>query len=286
LWFEQRAFWSEMLARSTGTVMRRKRLSATGLLAINIRLPPMAAQRRIVHLAESIAQVNNAADRVLVASQALRRCGDRAAAGGTTARLGEVVDVNPEVFTPDGSDAAMTYIDLSAVSAATGIDASRVQAIRHRDAPSRARRRVQPGDVLVATVRPNLRGFAVVPQSLDGAVVSTGFAVLRARKGEVDPAFLWAIVNSPSFVAHLVDRATGSGYPAVRAHDVASYVFTLPDLAHQQRVGSFVAQCAELGRAAAAVGETAERGRHVLVADLLAGNRRIPDSYDALLDTA
>ncbi len=48
------------------------------------------------------------------------------------------------------------------------------------EAPSRARQRIERGDVLVSMTRPNLNAVAVVPDELAGAVASTGFHVLRA----------------------------------------------------------------------------------------------------------
>ena len=49
-------------------------------------------------------------------------------------------------------------------------------------APSRARRIVKENDLLLATVRPNLKGFAKARKEHDGFVASTGFAVLSAKK--------------------------------------------------------------------------------------------------------
>ena len=50
------------------------------------------------------------------------------------------------------------------------------------EAPSRARKEIRANDVLVATVRPNLNGVAIVPQSYDNEIASSGFCVLRQMK--------------------------------------------------------------------------------------------------------
>ncbi len=49
------------------------------------------------------------------------------------------------------------------------------------EAPSRARKLVAAGDVLISTVRPERKAIGVVPADLDGAVCSTGIAVLRPK---------------------------------------------------------------------------------------------------------
>lgn len=155
--------------------------------------------------------------------------------GWTEMTLGDMAEVNPETTKGMPPQQHIRYIDLSAVSADSGIDESAVIDYELRSAPGRARRVVRHGDVLVSTVRPYLRGFAVVPESLDGAVASTGFTVLRARKELSLPGFVWSIVSKADFADRLMERATGSNYPAVRPNDIAEQVVLLPPLVVQRR---------------------------------------------------
>ena len=175
--------------------------------------------------------------------------------GWTEMTLGDMAEVNPETTKGMPPQQHIRYIDLSAVSADSGIDESAVIDYELRSAPGRARRVVRHGDVLVSTVRPYLRGFAVVPESLDGAVASTGFTVLRARKELSLPGFVWSIVSKADFADRLMERATGSNYPAVRPNDIAEQVVLLPPLVVQRRVVDLVdavdTYAAAAGRAAA-----------------------------------
>lgn len=155
--------------------------------------------------------------------------------GWTTTTLGEVCDINPSTARHE-ADHVIRYIDLGSVNADSGIDPEAVTAVPFGDAPGRARRTVNEGDVLVATVRPYLRGFARVPPEFDGEVASTGFCVLRAKPNAALPGFIWGIVCTDAFVAGLMDRATGSNYPAVRAGDVAEYPILLPPPVDQRRI--------------------------------------------------
>lgn len=154
--------------------------------------------------------------------------------------LGEVAHVNPETTKGMSPAQAIRYIDLSAVSAEAGVDHSAIVDYELHAAPGRARRVVRQGDVLVSTVRPYLRGFAVVPEALDGAVASTGFTVLRAREGVSLPGFLWSSVSKADFADRLMERATGSNYPAVRPTDIAEQTVLLPPLVVQRRVVDLV----------------------------------------------
>lgn len=150
-------------------------------------------------------------------------------------RLGDIAYVNPEVVPKWPHGHRIRYVDIASVSEESGIQLDAVSNMEFGASPGRARRLIRGGDVLVSTVRPNLRGFARVPDDLDGEVASTGFAVIRARE-DVLPGFLWTLVRSERFVAELVARCTGSNYPAVRADDVEAFTFALPPLEVQRRI--------------------------------------------------
>ena len=54
--------------------------------------------------------------------------------------------------------------------------------IKYGDSPSRARKVVRKGDVLLSTVRPNLKAFAYVENDCLDWVCSTGFSVLSPKE--------------------------------------------------------------------------------------------------------
>ena len=149
--------------------------------------------------------------------------------------LGDVADINPDNTDQLRDNDEITYIDLSSVSSAAGISADLFRG-SYRTAPGRARRIVRKDDVLISTVRPYLKGFSMVPQYLDGAVASTGFCVLRAKRKQILPGLIWAVVGTDQFVENLMSKATGSSYPAVRPSDVAAHPIALPPLAEQTRI--------------------------------------------------
>jgi type I restriction enzyme S subunit len=155
--------------------------------------------------------------------------------GWVETTFGEAVVINPEAAKGMADDDEIVYVDLSSVSAESGISSDLYRG-SFGEAPGRARRVIRTQDVLVSTVRPYLRGFALVPEFLDGEIASTGFAVLRAKPSRILPGLVWAIVGMNNFVDYLMDRATGSSYPAVRPDDVSSFSFFLPPLDEQKRI--------------------------------------------------
>ena len=118
-----------------------------------------------------------------------------------------------------------SYIEISNVDG----DLLRVSATEtfRNAAPSRARRRVRAGDVLVSTVRPERKTIGVVPPHLDGAICSTGFAVLRPRT--ISPYVLAAALKAPDVTAQLVGISSGVAYPAFDARAVVSVQIDLKD---------------------------------------------------------
>ncbi len=255
--------------------------------SIRILLPPLREQRRIVDL---IGSVDAYIDELRVRADTARTArselfNDLMAAGDDreVVELKEVADINCEstkVWLPDKQ---IQYVDISCVTADKGIDQSEVRTVRLGAAPSRARRVIREGDILVATVRPYLRAFAIVGESLDGQVASTGFAVLRAQPDWCLPEYIWAVVRTDIFVDYLMSQATGSAYPAVSPKAIGAYLLNLPPLAEQQRIVDVLNSVDEVASGCDAVRGRAIDLRTGLLSGLLSGRHEIPASYDRLL---
>jgi type I restriction enzyme S subunit len=138
-------------------------------------------------------------------------------------------------------DTTFTYIDLAAVDQNSKVIATPRQVLA-REAPSRARQVVTRRDVLVSKVRPNLNAVALVPASLDMAIASTGFCVLRPIPTKLDSSFLFHWVKTPEFVSYVVRHATGASYPAVSDRTVLSSEIPLPSLPEQRRIAAILDQ--------------------------------------------
>jgi type I restriction enzyme S subunit len=166
--------------------------------------------------------------------------------------LGDIAEINPESIKHRSAPPEIRYIDIAAVDSGS-IDETAVRTIMWPDAPSRARRLVRAGDIIVSTVRPYLRTIARVPPSLDGAVASTGFAVIRARPSEINSDLLWHALTSDPFFEHLVERQSGTMYPAVKPGDVADAVVPVPPRDQQEELAALLSAAEQTARAATAV---------------------------------
>jgi type I restriction enzyme, S subunit len=141
--------------------------------------------------------------------------------------------------THDAPNKYIRYVDLSSVDSVTKsiTDSHRLLG---KDAPSRARQLVKTNDILVATVRPNLNGVAMVPAEFDGVTVSTGFCVLRPNLDRIYPRYLFQWAKSRSFVEDMVRKATGASYPAVSEKIVFDSKIPLPHVSEQQRIAEIL----------------------------------------------
>lgn len=150
------------------------------------------------------------------------------------------------------------YVDISSVDKDHKTITS-VQELFGRDAPSRARKVVHVGDILVSTVRPNLNAVAIVPDDLDDQIASTGFCVLRPNTLIVENRYLFYRTQTPEFVSFLISRMRGANYPAVTDGVVKAAVMPLPSLSEQQRIVEILDQADTLWKKRTEADAKAER---------------------------
>src|SRR5205823_600418 len=79
--------------------------------------------------------------------------------------------------------------------------------------PSRARKLVRSGDVLVSTVRPERGAVGVVSTYQDGSICTTGLAVLRPKA--IHPVLLAYLLKTSFVTAQLLRNNIGIAYPAI-----------------------------------------------------------------------
>ena len=152
-------------------------------------------------------------------------------------RLNTIATCNDEVLlesTPE--DYKIEYVEISGVQAGQGI--VETAALPFGNAPSRARRVVRDGDVLVSTVRTYLRAIAQVKCPPENMIASTGFAVLRPRR--IDSGFLGYACHAEGFVSEVIARSVGVSYPAINASELTRLPLPLPTTPEQTAIATFL----------------------------------------------
>jgi type I restriction enzyme S subunit len=151
--------------------------------------------------------------------------------GWELARIGEVA--SKCVQSKPADEVEFIYVDIGSIDR----DLKRItepQRLIGKDAPSRARKIINTGDVLVSLTRPNLNAVVLVSGEFDNQIASTGFEVIKPVK--VDSGYIFAIVRSKAFIDSISGKVQGALYPAAKSEDVREYQFPLPPLTEQQQI--------------------------------------------------
>ena len=144
-------------------------------------------------------------------------------------KLSKIASFNPKSSVPEN----FKYIDLESV---LGTELVSYREETRESAPSRAQRVAQKGDVFYQMVRPYQKNNYLFDLNENNYVFSTGYAQLRPK---VDSAFLLARLQEEGFVNKVIERCTGTSYPAINSKDLSRISITIPeDLAEQSAIGS------------------------------------------------
>lgn len=136
------------------------------------------------------------------------------------------------------------YVDIGSVTYGKGIE--NYQHLKFSKAPSRARRLVKTGDVILSTVRTYLKATAQIPENVYPVVVSTGYLTLRANK-QIIPDFLKYSVQQDAFISEIEAKSSGVSYPAINTSEAVRTNVIVPPVQEQHRIADFLdAKCARI----------------------------------------
>lgn len=163
----------------------------------------------------------------------------KAPTGRERRRLKYAATLNDEALSENTPyDYELQYIDIGNVDSTGGIH--EVASYRFENAPSRARRMVRDGDVIISTVRTYLQAIAPIVSPPENLIVSTGFAVVRPQAGVLDPHYCKYALREPKFMWEVEARSTGISYPAINASDLGDIRIELAPLEDQKRIASYL----------------------------------------------
>ncbi|MGB0414848.1 MAG: restriction endonuclease subunit S [Coraliomargarita sp.] len=157
--------------------------------------------------------------------------------------LGDVVETDPENLganTP--ADYRFNYVSLEDVQ--LGYLASFTEQ-DFATAPSRARRKIKHDDILMSTVRPNLKAHLHFQSHDSDWICSTGFCVLRCRDGLCSPSYVFAHLFARAINKQIDALLTGSNYPAINSKDVRGLSLLIPSVEEQTAIATVLSEMDE-----------------------------------------
>ncbi|MCZ4382628.1 restriction endonuclease subunit S [Enterococcus lactis] len=148
-------------------------------------------------------------------------------------KLNELAEFNPKSDLPERFE----YVDLESV---VGTELVGHRTENRYSAPSRAQRLAKKNDVFYQTVRPYQKNNYLFDLPYDNYVFSTGYAQMRPIGNGY---FLLTLIQEEKFVNRVLERSTGTSYPAINSNDLAKLPVKVPaDIQEQQKVGTFFKQ--------------------------------------------
>ena len=193
-------------------------------------------------------------------------------------KLKYLVSINDESL-PETTDKGflIKYVDISNVKSGVGILS--IEELSFSSAPSRARRIVREGDVIVSTVRTYLRSIARISNPPENLIASTGFAVIRPRKLHSD--YTGYMFYSENLIGEIVSRSTGVSYPAISASEIGNIPVPIPNTKEQTTTANFLdrkiteidAKIAKTQR----IIELQKEYRTALISEVVTGKIKVPE---------
>lgn len=127
---------------------------------------------------------------------------------------------------------SFTYLDVSSIK---NFQIDEIKRLDPSNAPSRARKVVQPGMVLFATVRPYLKNICVSPELPGQVIASTAFATMTCSK-DLNNRYLFYFLRSDFFTDLVKSKQRGISYPAISEKDFYAFPVPVPPLDEQIRI--------------------------------------------------
>ncbi len=157
--------------------------------------------------------------------------------GWRETKLGDVIVANDDTYSQKDKWRFINYLDTGSL---TENQISEIQhfVIGKDKIPSRAKRKVQPGDIVYSTVRPNQKHYGILKNPLENLLVSTGFVTIRTKKEKADTNFVYWFLVQPEIIERLqtIGEHSTSAYPSIKPSDIKGLKLNLPSLTEQRAI--------------------------------------------------
>ena len=169
------------------------------------------------------------------------------------------------------------YIDLESVVKGKLVTK---KTISRYGAPSRAQRVLYNGDVIYQMVRPYQKNNYILNKDIADDniyVASTGYAQLRSNCN----SFIYQLINSNYFCDQVLEKCTGTNYPAINSEDLGKVMVCYPSSQkEQEKIAEILQEQDRLIDLKEKLIEEKKKQKQYLMDVLLTGKVRLPGFTD------
>ena len=229
--------WDYANANAAGTMS--KRVKWRDLANFEFYLPPIAQQQKLVELIWSgdfsLQKFNLLLNAIIsTKSNYIERAYDLNNKNSVI-NLGSIVKINQKTLSSRTDvNYLFKYLDISSITGPGKI--SELKEIIFKDSPSRARRIVQNGDIVMSLVRRYFKCFVIIEEA-DNIISSTGTATITVSP-EFSRDYVYYCLFHSRFDLMCNERMSGTNYPAITSKDVEEYQIPLKNLTEQKEIGA------------------------------------------------
>lgn len=130
------------------------------------------------------------------------------------------------------------YVDIGSIDPLNGIMSNKKT--QTGKAPSRATQYINTGDLIIATTRPYLKKFAIVQNTFNDNVCSSGFTVIQKNTNKYNLYYIREFLQSFYGVAQLKEHMTGGLYPAITLTKLKNIQIPFPPLKIQNQIADHI----------------------------------------------
>ena len=238
LWFSRNEFDRNAWFYTDGDV--RGGMSKEAFMDMTLLIPSIEQQQKIVSEYEAVSRRIRLNEQIIAkleeTAQALYRKmyvdgidKEHLPEGWRMGTLGEVAEINTDNISAKDNFVEIRYLDSSSVTQNV-FDEYQILNVLQDEIPSRAKRKIKRNDIVYSTVRPNLKHYGIIKDTVENIIVSTAFAVVRSCCSPISNELLYLILTDEKNTEYLqgIAEMSKATYPSITPEDISALKIVIP----------------------------------------------------------
>lgn len=232
-----------------------------------IPVPTDDVQQKIVDECKAIEKEEEKAEKQIEqAFNVISKLASEAFGNGTSNKIKDLFHINIESKDPSKEpNKEFIYVDIDSVGKGTG-SISYSNKIKGSKAPSRARRVAKKGNVIISSVRPYLKGFALIKEDVSNCIFSTGFFILDTKDATKisNNAIFYAFMYLENLMKQMESKMGKGQYPSINKTDISNFTISYDKKIGEIKLKEIEKQEKRIEKAEKIIENIAERKQAVL----------------------